>query len=253
MAGSAAHEGQDKRLSMKSLISVVCLVLVAATTVVSSSQALAQIDTISRYSLVVGGTLAHASPFDDMKILALESPVFKSFHKSLYTAKLTVAVAQGREMLFLDGCAASQNQGRWVISGCRSVRVDETDFLAKLVKLGGATQTEPENAALYNRLMSDARKARKASEIAELVDFGQPKSKDGKHKNSDVDQDIKACGEKRYFDALATLPDVESMGPGLVVVDLSYSLFSSKPVTVHFTSARTKDGWRFGSIRVTCQ
>jgi len=193
------------------------------------------------------------SPVSDFLFLAREMPDFSRLPAD--ADKITVSTVALRDggLLFLEGCTADKKKHGWTVTGGKSVRIEEGTFLAKLVAGGTETSPEPDSGAKLDELMSKVRKTRKAEELAELFMPSVLSSRKGLKADDDLLLDRKACGESRYLAAVSSLPSFSYAGAHVVVLDFSYVVDKAgASYKVQTSLARTKDGWRLGSLRVRC-
>ncbi|GEM_PF-4495484 len=193
------------------------------------------------------------SPFDDLRLLMDQAPRFKRFSRQVFQATMSLVVFQDKEMLFLDGCQATRTKTTWKVSQCRVARAGEKEFLAKLVKLGAKLSAEPENAAKLNELFDQVRKVKKPEDLDGLMAAAVDKSPKGYKPTKEMLKEFEVCGAKRYADALESLPSLVFLGDRAVMVEISYSLYSSRPVVVRLTAGKTNKGWKLSKLLVACQ
>lgn len=193
------------------------------------------------------------SPFRDLITLMEQAPKFADFPKSAFQGTLALVVVQGKEVLFLDGCQATILRKNWTVTQCKAARAAESDMLAKLALMGGDVSVDPENATKLNALFAALRNVKVLSGLDGLMAPSVDTSKEGYKPAPEMEKDFEVCGAKRYADALASLPNLAALGDRVVMIDMSYGLYSSRPVVVRFVAGRTAQGWRLSKLRISCQ
>lgn len=193
------------------------------------------------------------SPFRDLITLLEQAPRFSDFPKSAFQGTLAMVAVLGKEVLFLDGCQATILRKNWTVTQCKVARAAESDMLAKLALMGGDVSADTDNAVKLNALFAALRKVKALAELDGLMAPSVDTAKDGYKPAPEMEKDFEACGTKRYADAMASLPNLAGLGANVVMIDMSYGLYSSRPVVVRFVAGRTTQGWRLSKLRISCQ
>ncbi len=193
------------------------------------------------------------SPYGNFLAATRQMPDFTRFPSGTESISVTVAVNEEKGLVFLDSVQARKAKGGFKVTGGNAVPVGDKDLVSKLV-LGGADRSpDPESTGRFNGLLSIVRKARKVEGLSAAFLEAASANKKGYRINDDVAADMKACGDKRYFAALSTVPEVTYLGPDTVVVELEYTVQdASRSFKVRLSAARLQEGWKVGGLRVTC-
>ncbi len=181
------------------------------------------------------------------------SGIWSRFPKPAYQATLAIVVALGKDVLFLDGCQATITRKNWTVSQCKAARASEGDMLTKLALMGGDTSSDPANATKLNDLLALLKRVKTLGELDGLMAPSVDVSKTGYKPTPEMEKDFETCGAKRYADALASMPSVTGLGENVVMLDMSYGLYSSRPVLIRFVAGRTTQGWKLSKLRISCQ
>jgi hypothetical protein len=185
--------------------------------------------------------------------MARQMPDFQDFPKGTEEVSLSVVAKKGKGLVFVEGCTATMEKKRWVVSGCRVVHIRQKGFLTKLVETGADTSSSPESAS---QLRDSFKKIKKSPGPDKLKSFILPSTlsnRKGHTALDDITMDRKACGKKAHKRAIRNLPLPRYIGPDVLVFDLTYTAgTSSRAHKVRLNGAKTRKGWKLGSLRVHC-
>lgn len=185
--------------------------------------------------------------------MARQMPDFQDFPKGTEEVSLSVVAKKGKGLVFVEGCTATLEKKRWVVSGCRTVQIRQKGFLTKLIESGADTSSSPESA---NQLRDSFKKIKRSAVPKKLKSFILPSTlsnRKGHTALDDITMDQKACGKKAHKRAIQKLPIPRYVGPDVLVFDLTYTAgTSSKAHKIRLNGAKTRDGWKLGSLRVHC-
>jgi len=193
------------------------------------------------------------APFSDFIWMAGQLPDFDRFPK--YTEKITLSIVAVRKkaLVFLDSCSAQKKKFGWRVTDCTALNLKEKDFLARLVRGGTDTTVSADSLKRLKELAKKIRKSRKLKRLEANFTEASMANKQGYRLVDDVKGDLETCGNKRYFDALATMPSPSFVGSHVVVIDLAYLVErKSKSFKVNASLVKTREGWRVGGLRVHC-
>jgi len=193
------------------------------------------------------------TPYGNFLAAARQMPDFTHFPAATDSIGVTVAAGAGKGLVFLDSVQARKTRSGFKVTGGNAVPVGDKDLVSKLVMGGADTTPDPESARHLNETLTVLRKAKKVEALSPAFLEAASVNKKAYRINDDVAADVKACGDKRYFAALSTLPEAAFIGPDAVVVELEYTVQdSARSFKVRVSAARLKEGWRVGGLRVTC-
>ena len=193
------------------------------------------------------------APFSDFIWMARQLPDFEGFPSRTEKITLSIVAPRKKTLLFLDSCKAERRKKGWRVQNCNALRIRDKDFLARLVRGGTDTKMDPNSLKKLKQLTRSIRKSGKLKKLEQSFTEASKANKEGYRLADDVEGDIKSCGAKRYFKALATMPSPTFVGSNVVVIDVSYVIgHKANPFKVDAALVRTDGGWRVGGLRVHC-
>jgi hypothetical protein len=192
-------------------------------------------------------------PFTHFAWLARQLPDFARFPSSTREIRLSIVAHREKSLLFLDSCLAKEKAGKWQVSKCNAVALDEKQLLSRLVRAGTDTSASPTSLDELQTFLASVRKTARKEDLLPLLLKASVENKDAYRLLDDIDADLKECGTKRFFKALGSLPKATYIGPNVVVIDLSYTVEKgSSSFKLKTSLAKTKAGWRVGGLQLKC-